>query len=194
MIYEDYSWPEDEPGRYVMLHLAYYTGTVDTVPHVPERCYVAHGRTFMGRDRVTLDLDDAGYTLDETHGGYLYNAELNPASRVPTLSFDATRFTFEDQNSTTPSAEHVVYFFSANGQLLAGKKEVRINGFDPRDRYSYYCKIELMVPGVSDRDVAERRTEAFYSQALPEIMACLPDWVEVQAGEWPPTGVQSPSE
>ncbi|MBL4702290.1 MAG: exosortase/archaeosortase family protein, partial [Phycisphaeraceae bacterium] len=41
--YRDVSVPLTEPGSTIRFHVAYYTGTPDTVPHVPERCFVAAG-------------------------------------------------------------------------------------------------------------------------------------------------------
>ena len=46
------------------------------------------------------------------------------------------------------------------------------------------------MPGVADKDVAAERASAFLSAMLPEIMACLPDWVDVEQGRWPAEDVQ----
>lgn len=46
--------------RVLELHLAYYTGMVDTVPHVPERCMVGGGWSISGGpyvEPIKLDLD-----------------------------------------------------------------------------------------------------------------------------------------
>jgi len=80
---------------------------------------------------------------------------------------------------------NVLYFFAANGKYMHTPELVRLNGFDPRDRYAYFCKIEVGVPGVADPDEASRVAEAFLTRMLPEIMACLPDWREVKAGRYP---------
>src|SRR5690606_35988131 len=45
-----------DPFALVTLHVAYYTGSVDTVPHIPERCMVAGGYDPVGREQADLDL------------------------------------------------------------------------------------------------------------------------------------------
>jgi exosortase len=188
-IYEDHGWPEGQPGRFARLHVAYYTGTMDTVPHVPDRCFVAGGiageATGLRTIRVTGD-----YVPDPVHGGYKHpviarqGSGLFPFARVPQTEFETTYFTFRDPRSQR--RENVLYFFVANGKFLPTPDHVRASGFDPRDRYSYYCKIEVQLFGVSDLDLASQRAESLLSAVLPEIMACLPDWVEVTEGRWPP--------
>jgi hypothetical protein len=37
----------------------------------------------------------------------------------------------------------VIYFFSVNGDYRSGRDGVRFRLADPRERYAYYCKIEL---------------------------------------------------
>ena len=40
---------DGDPSRGILsLHLAYYTGMIDTVPHIPERCWGANGLTLVG--------------------------------------------------------------------------------------------------------------------------------------------------
>ena len=79
--------------------------------------------------------------------------------------------------------------------------------FNLKDRYSYYCKVEVMFPGLGNAvarqyrednpgatptevnqavaDAVAERAEDLLSDLMPEIMACLPDWTEVQAGTYP---------
>ena len=101
---------------------------------------------------------------------------------IPAVDFDATRFTFGLRGNRQAN---VFYFFAANGRFLATPDMVRLQGFDPRDRYSYYCKIEVGTLDVEDPEAALLRSESFLSAALPEIMACLPDWDDVTHGRWP---------
>lgn len=188
--YKDTAWARGAPGRIVRLHVAYYTGTPDTVPHVPEVCFFAGGATDLGRGYVTLMLSGEGYRPDPEHGGLLYQTQLKDKidpgkpTRVPDRHIKARIFTFGNQRK--PNArENVLYFFAANGKFLPSPEHVRLHGFDPRDKYSYHCKIEVQLPGVADKQLAIERTSAFLSDLLPEIMACLPDWVDVTEGRWP---------
>ncbi|MEX0654991.1 MAG: exosortase/archaeosortase family protein [Phycisphaeraceae bacterium] len=182
--YVDDTWPEGQPGSIIRLHVAYYTGTVDTVPHVPERCFVAGGLQHRGQGLTTLELPGDRFTPDPETDGYLHPATIEPTVRIPERRFRATYFTFAVPDRPD-SDENVIYFFVANGKFLATPDEVRLEGFNPRDRYSYYAKIELQVRQVGDRELAAERAADFLEHALPELMACIPDWVEVTEGRWP---------
>jgi exosortase len=203
-VYRDMSVAENAPGAFMKLHLAYYTGMIDTVPHVPDRCYVAGGMASMGNDYVTLTLDGSTYERDEQHGGYLAPVQMagpmsqRRSARIPTLEVPITTFPFT--TSANGPRQHVHYFFAANGRYFSSPNAVRLQAFDLRDRYSYYCKIEVMplrkgergLQALSDQTVSEQRASAFLSAALPEVMACLPDWVDVTQGHWPPGTPGSP--
>lgn len=183
-LYEDTSWPEDKPGRLVRLHIAYYTDTPDTVPHVPDRCFVAGGAQGMGTSTATLALTGPGYEGQPAGDQFFHKATLEPEARMLGREIDATVFTYADPKRPRHT-EHVLYFFVANGQVLSTPDLVRAQGFDPRDRYSFYCKVEIQVFGVSDKAVAQERAASLLSHMMPDVMACLPDWVDVRAGLWP---------
>jgi exosortase len=179
-IYRDTGAAPGQPGATVKLHVAYYTGTPDTVPHVPERCFVAGGLQAVdeGTTRITLQ----GDRYIPQGDGYRTRSQVEPHEvYLPDKRIDATVFTFASANDPTAQA-NVIYFFSANGKFLATPEGVRLKGFDPRDRYSYYCKIEVLLPDVADVTTASSRTSAFLSEVLPEIVACLPKWDDVKAG------------
>jgi len=182
--YEDTSLSADAPGRLVKLHVAYYTGTPDTVPHVPERCFVAGGMQAVDDSTASLTLTGPKYEAADT--GWRAESLLARGDvRLPDRHIRATVFTFCLPNDPDRQS-NVVYFFSANGRFYRTPEQVRLRGFDPTDRHSYYCKIEVMLPNVADPTVAGERASAFLSQVMPEIMACLPDWFDVEAGDWPP--------
>lgn len=179
--YRDQSWPNQSPESVARLHVAYYTGTPDTVPHVPDRCYVAGGmqRVGMGSTRVEL----SGPAYRRSGDVWLAANRLSPIEvQVPEKDFDATIFTFNQQDHPS-NQSNVIYFFIANGKFLPTPEWVRATAFDPRDRYSYYCKVEVGMFGVVDPETASERAGAFLSAILPEIMACMPDWAQVQKGQ-----------
>ena len=103
---------------------------------------------------------------------------------MPSLEIPATRFTFANPRAPT-DVSNVIYFFVANGKFVPTPEWVRAEAFDPTDHYSYYCKIEVRLHHVADRDVAVERTSEFLSVMMPEILACLPDWIDVTEGRWP---------
>ncbi len=183
-VYVDSTLPDNAPGQVARLHLAYYTGTVDTVPHVPERCYSAGGQQAqaIGLGQVML----AGPAYHHDDSGLWISRDTAPTRiSLPDTTIPVTVFTFSPQQAPD-QASNVVYFFVANGRFLPTPDHVRADGFNPRDAYSYYCKIEVLWPGVRDRATAQKRTGEFLSDAMPQIMAMLPDWEEVKAGTWPP--------
>jgi hypothetical protein len=69
---------------------------------------------------------------------------------------------------------------------------VRFQGFSLTDEYSYYCKIEVGINLVGDKELARQRASDFLSDFLPQVMACLPDWVDVTEGRWPPNDEPAP--
>ena len=136
----------------------------------------------IGKELTSLKL--IGPRLRRTDDGWASVSILNSKGvTLPEVDIRATIFTFADPRSPNRRS-NVVYFFAANGDYFPTPEWVRAKGFDPRDHYSYYCKIEV---GVSEGDLqlASERVASFLSVMLPEIMACLPDWTDVTAGRWP---------
>jgi hypothetical protein len=189
--YVDQQWPSGEPGGVARVHVAYYPGSINQVPHVPDRCYVAGGMEPEGTRTVSLALDQADYRRDGQallgRSQLLARSETfaNPA-RIPAAEVPVTLFTFKGNQTGRGGAKgNVIYFFTANGKFLPTPLKVRQEGWDLTDEYAYYCKIEVSWEGVSDRSLAKRRTATLLSDLLPEIMACLPDWQAVEAGQYP---------
>ena len=174
---------EDAPARLVKLHLAYYTGTPDTVPHVPERCFVAGGAQPVDESTVELNLTGPAYRRVEDQWRVTTpgNPDGAPLAENP---IDATIFTFSSAGETSQQS-NVIYFFSCNGHFFATPEGVRVKGFDWRDRYSYYCKIEVLLPDIADPAVATDISSGFLSHLMPEIIACLPNCSDVKAGRAP---------
>lgn len=189
--YRDTTMSDTEPGSTIRFHVAYYTGTPDTVPHVPERCFVAAGLTPRGKDITTLRLDKNHFTR-ASDGQYLAQSNLSDQPvRIPELNIPATIFTYGSPKQSNADA-NVIYFFAANGKFLPTPDRVRFQGFSLTDTYSYYCKIEVGVNLVGDKELAKKRVSEFLSDFLPQVMACLPDWVDVTEGRWPPGDAPAP--
>jgi len=183
--YQDTSLEPGAPGRLVKLHVAYYTGTPDTVPHVPERCFVAGGLRPVSASEARIVLKGPRYRKVEA--GFAVPSQLEPEGVILPGEIQATLFTFAEPDNPEKQG-NVIYFFSANGKYLHTPELVRLNGFDPRDRYSYYCKIEVLLPDVTNPTDAAGRASAFLSEVMPEIVACLPNWFDVKQGKWPKQG------
>ena len=171
--FRDRAAPQPGFEQPVRLHMAYYTGRPDTVPHVPERCITAGGARGLV-DSVTLKLTGDQYhqVEDRTRA----RSKLNPDGvHIPKLEFPGTIFVFTHKES--PDRKFgVVYFFVANNKFLKNPDRVRLQGFMPWDRYSYYCKVEMGLGEIATKERAAERASRFLSTMMPEIMACLPDW------------------
>lgn len=160
------------PGAVVSLAVTYYTGKVDTVPHVPDRCYVADG------------YQPSVYRVEEWPlGQYAGNEARNVRVRF---------IDFGDQTSRGATNRCVTYFFHANGKYEEDPLQVRRRLQNLFERYGYFAKIECMtvMPArqendntgrEKDREVAATAMKSFLTGALPELEKLLPDWAEVQS-------------
>ena len=177
-LYRDTRRPEGAPGSVIRLHLAYYTGTPDTVIHVPEICYVASGAQArdMAHERVTL-ISGPRWSLRED-GSVVVRDEAGHATVLPGTEVPMRLFEFTPYGGDTP--EMVTYFFVANGRYFGMPEGVRALVLDIRERYAYWCKVEVLVHGLSDRGEVMAAVREFLSAALPEVLACLPDWEQVK--------------
>ncbi len=152
------------PTAILRVGITYYTGSVDTVAHVPERCYVADG----------FDVTDH-QTKHMTAGHY---ADGSPRS------LDYSYLSFEDQTGLGQRVQRVSrnvgYVFHCDGEYASTSSEVRWklqNLFEP---YGYYAKIEMMTQGrdtfAGNRDSSPEAMEDFMTDALPALEKCLADW------------------
>ena len=162
-IYRDGRERPGSPYRYWQLDVTYYTGSLDTVPHVPERCLVAGGATVSSSAKVTFRAD--GVSADWSGD----------------LVFRRTRY--EKLTERTGSLwESVQYYtFSLNGRPESAWEKVRGTLTLPGIPHAYFAKIQF-APRDSVTDLAEtdRRAQDFLSQALPEILRALPTRADVQ--------------
>ncbi len=161
------------PEAVVNLAVTYYTGMVDTVAHVPDRCYVADGyEPKPGEDTfqewpIARDLPDSGKP----------KVDGRPSDDVKVRFIN-----FEDQTGTRKVTRSVAYFFHTNGTFASSPLEVRLKLQNLRERHAYYAKVEVMTLVNNQAKSAKVLTD-FLTNALPEIYKCLPDWSKVTAAE-----------
>lgn len=175
------------------LHLAYYTGMVDTVPHVPERCFVGGGMRIGSAPRVVpVPLDMSNFSLDPTvdrgvHGEiYEGRDQRRLPVRMP-RGIDALKMNVSEfRDSDTDIGVFAGYFFIANGGLAPRAEDVRFLAFNLTDDYAYYAKVQFTSQSVDSAEELAALAADFLDAALPEIMRRLPDWVEVKEGRYPP--------
>lgn len=199
-MFEEKNAPTGRAKRALYLHVSYYTGQIDTVPHVPDRCFIGGGmglKTAM--HNVPLKLDDSRWLVDDdvpadwagdifTTPTSYYGSGTGKRVRLPYKPRDIHlrmgAFTEAERDETVFAG----YFFIANGQSAASPDQVRLMAFNLTDTYAYYAKIQVTgttARGIhSETDLVES-AENLLSEILPDIMLCLPDWVEVKLGRYP---------
>lgn len=149
-----WQYQNQTPAAVVHFAMTYYTGLLDTVAHVPDRCYVADGYEPVNPREVTW--------------------------KTPIGPLDLRYITFEDQSGAGKVSRNVAYFFQVNGKYKADPLAVRVELQNLLQRYGYYSKVELMTQRL-DTAQAEKVMEDFLNYAMPEAEKCLPDWQRVLA-------------
>lgn len=179
-------------------HAAYYTGMIDTVPHVPDRCFVGGGLQIGGiMGDLPLPLDQAAWVQDEgvpEHlAGRIFRVRLpNEFSTAPGVNVrlprdpgDIALRTMEFR-SRDEQPFYAGYFFVANGGWVSSAEGVRLLAFDLRTKYAFYMKVQVTsVSGITSGEQLAKEAASLLDGLLPELMLCVPDWVEVEAGRYP---------
>lgn len=183
----------------ITVHLAYYTGTIDDVPHIPERCWDAAGLNAIGDTTLMpITLDDSGWRVDEvvnvaTGSAYQLATVTHPITgrdqdvRLPVGELELMTTVFEDP--TQPDIRRVGgYFFIANGRVTPSSFGVRNLAFNWTEEYAYYCKVQfsatykLSQDGRDFLDQYMAGVTEICQELLPQIMRCLPDWADIESG------------
>ncbi len=199
-VYVEKNPPEGRPPRSVELHAAYYTDQIDTVPHVPERCFVGGGLQRTAESTVMpMQLDRSGWippgavgALGEPVMAARTSTKWSPArgARV-NLPRGIDDIGLRTSGYSIPRMGEIYagYFFIANGAIATSAEQVRLLAFDLSNDYAYYLKVQFNAAAGSQIDSPEELAEVsadLLSELLPDLMRCVPDWVEVSAGRYPP--------
>jgi hypothetical protein len=137
------------PRAVVHFAVTYYTGLVDTVAHIPDRCYIADG-----------------YEPSK------YDVEKWPISGD--RSVEVRFINFEDTGGfASKQSRNVAYFFQVNGAMESDPLGVRRRLQNLLNRHGYYAKVELMTQ-LGDREQAARTMQDFLGYSLAEVQKCLP--------------------
>lgn len=184
------------------LHAAYYTGGIDTVPHVPERCMVGGGwLQTRGVQTLPLELDASSWVRDgsrsnEARGDVFTVRTLpSPYSDAPGTRI-ALPFSIGPKspirmrisafaNPQTGDTLYSGYFFIANGGTVASAEQVRTLAFDLTSDYAYYLKVQCSSTNVRSAEELAEASAGLLSEMMAEIMRCVPDWSLVESGEYP---------
>ncbi|RMH11669.1 MAG: exosortase-associated EpsI family protein [Planctomycetota bacterium] len=185
-------------------HAAYYTGGIDTVPHVPERCMVGGGwlQTKGAQTLALEDVDTSTWIVDAAASGgargEVYSVRTLPApysdapgTRVrlpfgvaPDKPIHMRISAFGDPK--TGKTLYSGYFFIANGGTAASAEQVRTLAFNLTSDYAYYLKVQFSSAGVSSAQELAELSSSLLGELIAEIMRCVPDWTLVESGEYPP--------
>ncbi len=176
----------------LQLHIAYYTGQVDAVPHVPDRCMVAGGFVPLTPEPRTLPLniDRSLWIEDEAEAmdGMPYPIvtqwnKLTEQDEVIRMPFGDFEIRITEFSHPQIGDDHFFagYFFVANGKTTAYPERIRMLAFDRSSQFAYYCKVQFTMRGNRDFTIDKfvHIVSDFTSDLLPDIMRCLPDWTEV---------------
>jgi hypothetical protein len=201
---------QDQP-HVIDFHAAYYTGMIDTVPHVPERCFVGGGmRKSSVSEVLAMPIEMGEWVEDET----VPSAFRGPTGTVYTAP---TSWQFSDRRGfrvrmprgTGPGeplkmriseflaqqnddALYAGYFFVANGGTVATAEGVRSLAFDLTSDYAYYLKVQTTCASVGSKAEHAEVSASLVGELLPEIMRCVPDWIEVEEGLYPEGNPRKP--
>jgi hypothetical protein len=151
---------QKHPEAYIHVTVQFYTGMVDTVAHIPDRCFIAGG------------YEQTEYKVAQW-ACFAGKPGENPAARY---------IQFEDRIRPGQLPRQVAYFFHVNGRFENDPLEVRQVLQDLFERYGYYSKVELMTL-TPDRTKAAGVLNDFLTHALPEIEKALPNWEKIKAEE-----------
>jgi hypothetical protein len=154
-----------KPDGVINMAVTYYTGLVDTVAHIPDRCMIADG--FEPSEYETPLWDMGPGRLGKAPGE-------DPKIGVRFINF-------EDQTAAGRVTRRVAYFFFADGRYVSDPIDVRTILQNLHYTHGFYSKVELMTI-LKDHDQTAKMMSDFLKDALPEVEKCLPDWnkVEVQ--------------
>lgn len=186
------------------VHIAYYTGQIDDVPHVPERCWAANGDSWervLGHDgikSISVEIEGAAPSDAPANraSGERYKSIpiIDPVTgatdqvHLPVGDYQMTVVEFKP-NPADPKLRQIGgYFFIANGRISPSARGVKNLAFDPSEEYAYYCKVQLsyrskITDPSQDTLIPEflEIAEDFLPDLVPELSQCLPDWIAVEA-------------
>jgi len=177
---------------YISVHLAYYTGMIDAIPHVPERCFGAAGmRDVTLPANLSLPLDRSTWRDDPSLKNHAtgrpypivdYRSDVHGTRklRMPVGEWELRTTEFKDPRY--PDARlYGGYLFIANGRVTPNPEGVRLLAFEKSEKYAYYCKVQLTM---SERKLTPEdylaKSADLMASLLPELMLKLPDWSEVE--------------
>lgn len=180
-------------AQVIQLHVTYYTGMIDAVPHVPGRCFIAGGMLAKTMpEHYVLDIDRSGWGTDDiinraTGEPYRTTAVRDPLGRSQVVRLPVGDFVLRTQEFAMPDSTsfriYAGYFFIANGRIAHTPEDVKLLAFKRSEEYAYYCKVQFSASGGPDYTAEEFTSTCsdFLEVLLPDLSRCLPDWSEIES-------------
>lgn len=183
------------------LHCTYFTGMADTVPHVPETCFVGGGMRIRRESVIVpVPIDLTRFPPDPTIDPADFDPDVygvirrgrtgiesdTPGVRVRMpFGVDRLRLRVTEFESADGRRTFAGYFFLANGWAVDSAFDVRLRAFDLKAKHAYYSKVQFSSSLVESAEELAEVAADFLNEMLPEIMRRVPDWTEVAAGRYP---------
>jgi len=139
------------------LDVFYYTGALDKVPHVPERCGAAAGAVVVGSQEVKFSFSGT------------------PTPWNGPVGFQRAILESYDKITSAARQQVTYYTFSLNGRPEPSWKNVRLALNKPWMRYCYFAKIQFTpLAIVADISQADAAAAEFAREFLPGVLAMMP--------------------
>ncbi|MEM9165730.1 MAG: exosortase/archaeosortase family protein [Planctomycetota bacterium] len=191
--------PAGREPRVIELHAAYYTNQIDTVPHVPERCFIGGGMQRAEESiEIPMNLDSSRWVLDPnvpdgTEPVYTartstkWSDSRGQRVRLPE-GIEKVRLRTSGYSIPRQGKLFAGYFFIANGGVTSSAEGVRLLAYELEDDYAFYLKVQFNAVGDESFQTSQDLVDAasgLLGELLPDLMLCVPDWVEVEQGRYP---------
>jgi hypothetical protein len=120
----------------VSLFITYYTGKADTVPHVPERCYLGAGNKLVGEKVVEVPCPE----------GIQWGERTDFPIKI--LDFEKAE---HEEGVTRTDRTTVAYYFVANWKYMdqVSRLDVRLTLADPTKPRVFFSKVEATFNNLS---------------------------------------------
>jgi hypothetical protein len=144
------------------IDITYYTGGLDTLPHIPDVCLEQSGAAVVGTTRIPVRVPSA-------RSGWDGEIEIN-----------RTRYEMLREGGLIREPWSQYYIFSLNGNPESDWKVVRWELTKPWVRYCYFAKIQFLpINAVRDPIEGDQKAEDFLNVVLPRVLEVLPTQSDV---------------
>lgn len=161
-----WQWADNRPNRpgtmlqsSLSFFVSYDTGKQDSVPHVPDECYLGGGYLPVLSGTETLHLTGLG---------------------LPEDKLDVQLRGFHSDKMPARQVRYVMYVFNINNRWISSRTDARLT-LNWADKYFFRSKVELSVMGMENAEKeALQLFQNFLQKSLPILVADY--WPNVKTG------------